>query len=530
MIPSRYLGALFALAVCLLGPGVGRAADTAASSRAIAEGNRAYRSANYQAAVSRYLAAQGLGDESTLLNFNLGVAYYQLQDYQKAERSLRRAAQDSTFSTRARYNLGLVYWARRDTRSARSSFEAVEQLAGDRRIRALAVRALDELHRGADSPALRRIRYPGVDGGRSVTAALNMGINSNIYRTPDQAYVDLPQAGTPLITPEKATGTFVGTSLLAQEQRWTGRHTLLRLAYAFDGNFYTDRQYSNADESFHRLTLSARKNRGPNLDRTLLTAFNIGYSQEAYYDPDDGADRFVSGVDVSDRFHYLNALVLTHYERPVGRVTLGVRGIAELRDYNDVEIVPQYDSQFFLGGASAIVPIVSATRLKLAYDWFQRDYDERQALDSNGAVGVANPALTYQYNMASATALTDLESTSWNIGYELTDRSDRFVGYNDYRRHIIRVAGRWRPLRRLVIDFSGAFGSYDYPNAFAFDTPAGGRKTVDYVEVIVSTSFLVTRGLRLSGNLGYTEFDSSDPRIAYSQTQIPIGVSWTQEF
>ena len=526
----RLLPALVLLALMPSVEAWADAADTTAGAAAISEGNRAFRNGDYGAAISSYLASRRQGGESAVVDYNLGVTYYRLGEYAEAEQWLGRAARDSQYSSRARYNLGLAYWARGDTRSAKSEFKAVEQVASSRELRSLSHRALAELRRGADSPALRRSRSVGIDAGFSVLTSVKFGTDDNIYRSPDAPYVDLAQVGQPLVTPVPVSSTFLETGLTAQNILWGGRHVLLRAAYEFDGHYYTDRQFSNADESSHRLAITAKKALGPRLNRTLFMGMYLGHHDEIDFDPDSGQERIVAGEDISNRFKYWNAIAIANYERPIGPVVLGVRGMTELRDYGKVVSVSEYDNRFFLAGASARIPILRRTQLKIGYDRYLRKYEDRQALNANGALNVANPTLEYQYDALTLMAQFDLGSAEIEVGYALTNRDDTFVGYNDYQRGSIRMRGSWQPTRRLRLEFSGVSESYDYPNAFAFDTPQGGPKSLDNIEAEISARFSVTRHLQLWAETRYRNIDSSDPRYAYSRVQIPVGVSWAQRF
>jgi tetratricopeptide (TPR) repeat protein len=506
------------------------AAGATAGAEAIRAGNKAFRDGKYEAAISRYLAAQPLREDGAVARFNLGVAYYRLGDYAQAERWLLRAAQDSRFSSKARYNLGLVYWARGATTSARSEFKAASQFSESRELRSLADRALRELYRGADSPALRRTQVSGVDTGYSVEASVRYGHDDNVFRTPDAPYLDLTQPGPPLVTPNVASGTFAEAGVTAQNTLWSGRHVLLRTAYDFDGRYYTDRKLENGDEYAHRLSVSARKALGPQLDRTLFIRMYLGHHDEINFDPDNGIERVAATEDISDRFKYWNAVALADYERPFGLVIVALRGMSELRNYGRVETVSEYDNKFFLAGLSARAPLFRRTQLKIGYDRYLRIYEERKALNANGGLVATNPTLEYKYDALSATLQFDLGNADLEIGYTLTDREDSFVRYNDYRRGSIRVAGSWQPNRRLRLEFSGLSSSYDYPNAFAFDVPQGGEKSLDIIEAELRARFSITRNLELVAEARYWNEDSSDPRIAYTRLQVPIGLTWTQRF
>lgn len=522
-----------ALVLCALIPATCAWADAAGGASgadAIREGNRAFRSGNYDAAISRYLAAHPVGADGAVARFNLGVAYYRVGDYAEAEQWLLRSAQDARFSSKARYNLGLVYWARGDTRNAQSEFKAVEQFSDSRQLRSLARQGQREIDRGADAPALRRARATGVDEGYTVQAGMSYGSDDNVFRTPGAPYLDLTQPGPPLVTPAKVSGSFAEATLTAQNVLWSGRHALLRTAYDFDGLYYTDRQFSNADEYSHRLSVSARKASGPQLDRTLLIRMYLGHHDETNFDPDNGLERVAAGENLSDRFKYWNAVAIAEYERPIGPVTVGVHGMTELRDYGQVENVSEYDNKYFLAGASVSKKVLPRTRLTLGYEKYLRTYTERRALNTDGSLVATNPNLEYQYDGLSATALFDLGRGELEIGYDLSKRRDMYVGYNDYQRGSLHVTGRWQPIRRLRLELTGYSSTYDYPNAFAFDVPQGGPKTLDYIAAELRARLTIFRNLQLVAEARYWDVDSSDPRIAYSRMQLPIGLTWTQRF
>jgi len=179
---------------------------------------------------------------------------------------------------------------------------------------------------------------------------------------------------------------------------------------------------------------------------------------------------------------------------------------------------------------TASLPLLDRVRLGLGYDWYVRTYDERQAQSADGTIGATNPTLEYRYNRMTLAVMLDLESTQLNIAYDLTDRADQFVGYSDYRRHAFRINGSWRPMRRLTLEFLGTAESYAYENAYAFDVPQGGRKTLDYVGGELHARFSLTRHLQLWAGARYWNSDSSDPRIAYTRAQFPVGLAWAQRF
>lgn len=140
---------------------------------------KAFRAADYAAALEAFLEARRLGDDSPALRYNLGVTYYRLERYSAAAREFRGLSRDPDWAPLARYNLGLVArrLGRRD--AAAAHFRAAREAAVDPGLRALAGAALERLGRAPPVP------------GTSVSAALAAGYDSNVALAPDAQAVAL---------------------------------------------------------------------------------------------------------------------------------------------------------------------------------------------------------------------------------------------------------------------------------------------------------------------------------------------------
>jgi hypothetical protein len=116
------------------------------------------------------------------------------------------------------------------------------------------------------------------------------------------------------------------------------------------------------------------------------------------------------------------------------------------------------------------------------------------------------------------------------VTVERTARRDTFVGYNDYNSFGARLNAGWRVSKRVRFDASVDYYDYDYPNAFAFDVPAGGPRTLKDLEGELAVRVDLWRSLSLWGAARVRDVSSSDARSDYSRRQIPIGVQWEQRF
>ncbi|MDL0432481.1 tetratricopeptide repeat protein [Marinobacter sp. TBZ242] len=133
--------------------------------------------------------ADGLSNPSLL--YNLGVVYFRLGQYGPAE-SVFRELLDTPHGPLAKYNLGLVKRAAGQNRAARQWFEQAAGPDSPEKVRALALRQLDE----AEPRRRRDVNYGS--GYFSVVG----GYDDNIAGTPDDAssnqaggFVDLLSVG-----------------------------------------------------------------------------------------------------------------------------------------------------------------------------------------------------------------------------------------------------------------------------------------------------------------------------------------------
>jgi len=113
------------------------------------------------------------------------------------------------------------------------------------------------------------------------------------------------------------------------------------------------------------------------------------------------------------------------------------------------------------------------------------------------------------------------------VEFGRTEREDTFQGYNDYTRDSYGAEVSWRPSRRFRIRASGWYREYDYDNAFAFDNPVAGRKTLEVAEGSLMATWRMTPSLDLVLEAEYTDRVSNDFRLQYDRLQAVLGVRWT---
>ncbi len=135
------------------------------------QGNAAFRSGNYPAALSSYLAARRAGLEKNTLTYNIGVTYYKLARYEEARETFRDLLDDAEMAPLAYYNLGLVSLKLGDAQSARRWFHLTIRESDSAKLRTAAeamVARLDER-----KPAARPSRWSGF-------VTLGGGYDSNV--------------------------------------------------------------------------------------------------------------------------------------------------------------------------------------------------------------------------------------------------------------------------------------------------------------------------------------------------------------
>ena len=116
------------------------------------------------------------------------------------------------------------------------------------------------------------------------------------------------------------------------------------------------------------------------------------------------------------------------------------------------------------------------------------------------------------------------------FGFDIkrTQRTDQYVGYNDYTRDSFGFEFHWRPGDRFDLEAEGTYRLYDYPNAFAFHNPAVGPKTQESIDASLISTFRMTRHLSLVADVRYRQTVSNDIRIQYDRTQYSLGIRWEQ--
>jgi hypothetical protein len=294
------------------------------------------------------------------------------------------------------------------------------------------------------------------------------------------------------------------------------------------GHYYQDKDIETANEYSHEISFGNSYHRKTeNRERRIFSAFTFAQHDGTYYDRDDGTPRSFNGESIEDRMNYVRYGPQIAWIQSSGRFAVGLRLKGQLWNYENTEIVPEYDHEYIVVAAHTQYRFTETSLLRLSIDKYSRRYGDRPAFDLNGDQLVTNPDLRYDYLAVGLTARQRITRNMWfGFYFERTDRQDRYVGYNDFTRDEFGFDYSWAPSPRFKLELSGNYRSYDYPNAFAFHNPVAGIKTLETVRGNLLGSFRITPSLSVVAEAEYRESESTDIRIAYDRLWFSLGIIW----
>jgi hypothetical protein len=507
----------------------------ASAEELFADGNRLFRDDLYWAALLRYREARHAGLDTPLLHYNMGVAHYKAGQYTRARESLLEAAGSAPLEVHAHYNLGLNAWAMGNTDEALDWFRLARDQARFPPIASLAEAAIARIQRelaAERQPVLARAEAarPGKQplGLLDFQLAVGAGNDNNVFRTPGESYVDQSDPNAPVVDPLVQSGFFVPVALKAKYSINTFDNEAFFLAYRFGGRFYPDTNLENGNEYAHELSVGSEyRKRAGNRERVIFSAFSFAQHDETYYDRDNGGVVTVGGEEIGARLNYRRYGPEIWFRQSFERFSFGARGKAQLWNYDETTVVPEYDHQYALMGLNAQYRFTRTSLLRLTADAYSRHFGARPSFELDGTQPPGNEPVKYDYLALGISARQRISRNMWiGLNYVRTDRADRHVAYNDYTRNSFSAEFHLDLGSRFDLDAEVFNDVYDYPNAFAFHNPAAGRKTLDRIGGGLAATFRMTRSLSLVGNLEYQDIASNDTRLAYNRSQFALSVRW----
>ena len=501
-----------------------------------ADGNRLFRDDLYWAALLRYSQAQEEGLDTPLLHYNTGVAHYRAGQHIRARESLLLALSDPSLRVASHYNLGLNAYALGETEEALRWFRLARDQNENENLQEFAVVAISRIRIEKEKPDEYEQREEEREAERNFTdlelrAKVGYGNDDNVFRTPDEPYIDLSNPGLPVIVvPVVQSGAFVPVSLSAKYMINSMPFEGFYGAYRLAGRYYVDEELENGNEYLHEASFGSQYHRKTEeRERFVHSAFKVAHHDEVYYDPDDGGSRVVNVASVDDRMNYLRYGPEFTARQSGEKFSMGMKIKGQLWNYEDIEELPAYDHEYYLVSFFGQYKFTSTSLLRITTDYYSRRYSARPAFDLDGNQGIGNPKLRYDYLALGLRARQRITDNMW-FGFDVkrTERNDKYVGYNDYTRDSFSFEYHWTPGRRFDFELEGTYNLYDFPNAFAFHNPAAGRKTQESLLAKVHASYRMTRGLRIFVEGRLKETVSNDIRIQYDRMQYILGVRWEQ--
>jgi tetratricopeptide (TPR) repeat protein len=498
------------------------------------DGNRLFRDDLYWAALLRYREAAEAGMDTPLLHFNTGVAHYQAQQHIRAREAFLRAAESPQLRVISHYNLGLNAYAAGDLEEALDWFRRARDQQQNETIQEYSLAAIGRINetiRTTDPIIVAEVKRREEQkplAGFDVRARLGVGSDDNIFRAPGQPYLDLSDPALPIVTPEIFSATFVPVELRAGYHINTSDRENFFGAYRLDARFYDGDTENNADAFFHELRFGSEYDRREERRVSrVYSAFAIAQHDEQYVDPDTGNPRTLGGQEITDRMNYVRYGPEMNIVQRFGGFGFSFRMKGQLWDYEDAKVVPEYDHEYFLFGTNIQYRFPWDTLLRVSVEKSSRRYSGRPSFDLNGDQLVTNPAVRYDYLEYGFTARQRIVDSLWfGFGYEVMDREDRFVGYNDFTRNSYNFEVHWSPGDRFDVSMNAWYRDYEYPNAFAFNNPVAGQKTLETVDTEILARFLLSRHFWLEAQIDYRETASTDTRIEYDRTLYSLSVVW----
>lgn len=510
-----------------------QAASVMTAQQYFEDANRLFRDNLYWAALLRYQQAADQGFDAAILHYNTGIAHYRAKQHVRARDAFEKALADPTLRTVTQYNLGLNAFAAGNTEEALRWLGPVSNQATSAKLQSFAAAAIAMVRAAAEQPDAFEMRAAEREKKRDLTdlelrVRVSYGNNDNVFRAPNQSYVDFADPTLPLISPEVFSGAYVPVALSAKYRINSLPYEGFYGAYRMSARFHSDETLNNADEYLQELSFGNDYFREDALrEREVKSAFTIAQHDEVYYDRDFGEPRVIGGENVSDRMNYIRYGPQLSLRQAFERLSFGARFKGQLWSYEKIENVPEYDHEYFYASVFGQYKLAKTSLFRLTAEYYSRRFGARPAHDLDGRQRPGNPNIRYDYVSLALRARQRIFSSMW-FGWDVerTERIDQYVGYSDYTLDSFRFEFHWTPTDRIDVELNAAYRLYDYPNAFPFHREGLGRKTQEAADGSFVATFRLTENLSLFGEAIYRETVSNDTRIQYERNQYLLGVRW----
>lgn len=526
-------GLLLCIAISLAAP----SANAVTAAESFAEGNRLFRDDLYWAALLRYRQAAEAGMETPLLHYNTGVAHYKAGQHGRAHQALLKAARSSRLRVLSHYNLGINAYAAGNNDEALRWLRQARDQEESTRLHDLAIKAIARIRRAeiqAD-PVVVHVRQ--VQEAKKFTELdfyiqTGFGSDNNVYRAPSAPYISRSNPNLPVIVvPVVQSGTFIPVTVGAKYSINSFEHESFFGRYRLDGHFYQDSDLKNADEYIQEFAFgSDYRRKRENRESIVSSAFTVAQHKETYFDPDDGVERSRNGVGIGDRLSYLRYGPEIMTRQSWQKFSFNLWAKAQLWNYEKTAEVPEYDHEYFRVGSQVQYKFTRTSLLRLSAEAYQRNFSDRPAFELDGTQPIGNPTVKYDYIKYGIQARQRISRFMWfGVTYLRTERTDGHVGYNDFTRDGYRAEFSLRAGQRFRLKASATYRVYNFINAFAFNNPAAGRRTMETLRGGLAASYVLAWNLTLFADYTYREVASNDARIDYDRSLYTLSLRWNYD-
>ncbi len=370
-----------------------------------------------------------------------------------------------------------------------------------------------------------------------------LAFNSNIYLAPSSSYVDFfaDRNGGITVDPIVHSGFFVPLNINASYAKRLDKKRNIIADYDFRSQLYLNERFRNANEYTHigRLGMQYKIHNFKKRKSSIYAGIVVGDRDRDYFDRDTGDNknrvRDAELEDVSDLYSYsTNGIKLEYnYWRKLNW-NFNIEFRLEQHDYADIAVGSEYDNRFTRLKLDYNYRFNRTFRLALDYSLTQQKYDERSSRNLHGQLFSRHPQLEYTFSRVGVALVHRIDrNLRFRYGYELSTRTDAYLGYNDYTQNEFFTTLRYKLSNRLIMRANVTLRNLDYPNAWNFDrdpalNPAiinTSHKSATNTNLSVEIDYTLNKNISLFGSVEYRDRSNTDPRFNYNRAIFMIGAT-----
>lgn len=363
----------------------------------------------------------------------------------------------------------------------------------------------------------------------SFDAATGLGYDNNVFHSPAEAYLDLAQTGSPLITPNVQSGFFVPLDLKASVDFAPLDNVKLSGSYHFEGEFYQDNTLDKANQKTHQIKgrLTRAITQQENAETKVFVGIKFTDQVKTYIDRDTGAEKLSGSNDVSNRYEFQGIALEGGLNAKISAWQFGVDGLFKQKDYADPVVVSEYDNNYYRLSADVERELNAWNFIYGEAGFGRRVYLDRPARNAQGQLFSSNPKREYVYqNVKVGWRYEPSKAATFQIDYRLGQREDKFVGYGNYDETAVDVGIFLKPKRQIKVHVNAGYWTRDYPKAFAFDEPTAGASNSEGWDGQCKLDWRWSKSMTSNVLWKYEKDTGSDLRYQFERSVISVGLEY----